>query len=509
MYSVPTIIRLPKILDPRGNLSFVQSMDQIPFELERVYFLYDVPGGEFRGSHAHKVTQQLFIAMSGSFCVQLFDGTHEYNFRLNRAYEALYVPPGYWRDLHDFSSGSVCMVLASTRYDAADYIRDYDEFMAWRKAKDNAPKPAVPFLDIESGVDELRWALKQKYNQIMLRGGYILNEDLKAFEQEFASYCGAKYAVGVGNGLDALALTLQGWGIGAGDEVIVPAHTFIATWDAVTMVGATPVPVDIDPKNYTLDVTQLASAITKRTKAIIPVHLYGQAANMNAITKLANKHGIKVLEDAAQSHGASYHGAKTGTLGDAAAFSFYPTKNLGAYGDGGAVVTDDRKLYEKLISLRNYGSPVKYQHIEPGGRNSRLDELQAGFLRVKLKHLDEWNLRRKMFADFYQLELQSTPLQLPQSSPRNTHVWHVYAVRVPGGKRDALQKYLTKKGVNTIIHYPTPPYQQPAYKHLGLKARDYPVATQASKELLSLPMGPHMLIEDVQRVVAAIKAFYA
>jgi dTDP-4-amino-4,6-dideoxygalactose transaminase len=364
----------------------------------------------------------------------------------------------------------------------------------------------VPFLDMKAPHDELRPELDAAYQRVMESGWYIMGRECDAFEVEFASYCGAAHCVGVGNGLDALHLILRGYDIGPGDEVIVPAQTFVATWLAVTCSGASPVGVDVDSGTCNIDPARLEAAITQRTRAIIPVHLYGQPADMDAVNEVARRHGLKVIEDAAQSHGARYSGRRTGSLADAAGFSFYPAKNLGAIGDGGAVVTNDADLAARVRMLRNYGSAVKYQH-ETLGSNSRLDEMQAAFLRVKLQKLDEWNARRRKIAALYAERLANLPgIRLPVAHPHVEPIWHVYGIHTP--TRDALQKHLNEKGISTLIHYPCPPHLQPAYSGLNLQPGTFPVAEKMAREELSLPMGPHLRGEDAE-FVAEVIARYA
>jgi dTDP-4-amino-4,6-dideoxygalactose transaminase len=333
----------------------------------------------------------------------------------------------------------------------------------------------------------------------------VLGEEVRAFEEEFAAYCGARHCVGVANGLDALHLIVRAMGVGAGDEVIVPSNTFIATWLAVTYAGAVPVPVEPDERTYNLDPARIEDAITGRTRAVMPVHLYGQTADMDAINEVAARYGLKVIEDAARAHGARYKGRRAGALGDAAGFSFYPGKNLGALGDGGAVVTDDAALAEEVRRLRNIGGRVKYYH-EVRGYNSRLDELQAAMLRVKLARLDEWNGRRKLIARHYLQTLEGVPDLAPPFVPEWADpVWHLFVVRHP--RRDELQEHLKSRGVGTLIHYPVPPHVQEAYADLGYARGRFPVAERQAGEILSLPMGPHVSEAEVGHVVAQLSAF--
>jgi dTDP-4-amino-4,6-dideoxygalactose transaminase len=360
----------------------------------------------------------------------------------------------------------------------------------------------IPFLDLKAPHLELREVLRDAFERVLDSGWYIQGNEVKQFEQEFAEYCEAEHCVGVGNGLDALHLILRAYGIGEGDEVIVPSNTYIATWLAASYADATPIPVEPDVRTYNLDPAKIEAAITSRTKAIMVVHLYGQPADMDPINAIAKKHNLKVIEDAAQAHGARYKGRRVGTLGDAAGFSFYPGKNLGAIGDGGAVTTNDAEIAHKIRVLGNYGSQVKY-HNEVKGYNSRLDELQAALMRAKLKRLDEWNGRRKAIAAEYLNQLASAELVIPHVPEWADPVWHLFVVR--SKNRDQLQKKLADAGLATMIHYPIPPHMQPAYAELNYKQGDYPIAEVIHREVLSLPIGPHLDVQQLPAIVSAIK----
>ena len=364
----------------------------------------------------------------------------------------------------------------------------------------------IPFLDLGAATRELRPALDAAVARVLDSGWYILGPEVAAFEADWAAFCGADHAVGMANGLDALTLALRALDVGPGDEVIVPSHTFIATWLAVSAVGATPVPVEPDAATCNIDPTRIEAAITARTKAIIPVHLYGQPADMAAILPLARKHGLKILEDAAQAHGAGIAGQRVGAHGDVVAWSFYPGKNLGALGDGGAVTTNNAALAERMQLLRNYGSRSKYEN-EERGCNSRLDPLQAAILGVKLKVLDDWNSRRQAIAARYLAGLCDTPLILPQVPRWADPVWHLFVIRQQN--RDALQAHLAKAGVETLIHYPIAAHEQPAYAALGLTGAQLPLAQSLSRQVLSLPIGPHLSDDQVTRVIAAVQDFFA
>lgn len=363
----------------------------------------------------------------------------------------------------------------------------------------------VPFLNLKAPCLELKEELDDAYQRVMESGWYILGKEVEAFEAEFASYCETEHCVGVGNGLDALHLIIRAYGIGPGDEVIVPANTYIATWLAATHAGATPVPVEPVEATYNIDPSTIEQAITPKTKAILVVHLYGQPADLDPINALARKHGLKVIEDCAQAHGARYKGRRVGSLGDAAGFSFYPGKNLGAFGDGGAVTTNDPILAESIRVLRNYGSQTKY-HNEVVGYNSRLDELQAAFLRVKLTKLDDWNNRRRQIATQYLSGFSGQQqLTLPHVPDWADPVWHLFVVRHE--RRGALHESLKKVGIDTMIHYPIPPHLQSAYTDLGLSEGESPLAEKMAKEVISLPMGPHLVESNCTTVVGAIEEF--
>ena len=347
----------------------------------------------------------------------------------------------------------------------------------------------IPFLDLKAPHEELRQELQDAFTNVLDSGWFIQGKQLEAFENEYAAFCGVKHCIGVGNGLDALHLILRAYDIGAGDEVIVPSNTYIATWLAASYAGATPVPVEPDERTYNINPALIEAAITPKTKAIMAVHLYGQPADMDAINAIANKFNLKVIEDAAQAQGAGYKDKLAGNLGDAAGHSFYPGKNLGALGDGGAITTNDDDLADKLKVLRNYGSRVKYFN-EVKGFNSRLDEMQAAFLRVKLRKLIEWNARRKQIAAYYQENLDASNLILPFVPDWADPVWHLFVVR--SKTREQLQNQLSQAEIGTVIHYPIPPHLQAAYKEMGFKKGDFPLAEAIHNEVISLPIGPHL-----------------
>lgn len=363
----------------------------------------------------------------------------------------------------------------------------------------------VAFLDLARVNRPHEGAIKRAVQRVIESGRYVLGQETEAFEREFADYCGVAHCVGVGNGLDALSLILRGYDIGPGDEVIVPSTTFIATWLAVSHAGATPVPVEPDERSCNLDPARIEAAITPRTRAIIAVHLYGQPADMEPICRLARRHGLHVIEDAAQAHGARYRGRRVGALGDAAAFSFYPGKNLGALGDAGAITTDDDLLAARVRKLRNYGSTLKYVH-ELAGVNSRLDEIQAAVLRTKLPHLDQENVARGNVAVQYLQALSGSGLKLPCPDPAGDaggrSVWHLFVVR--SARRDLLQAQLQQRGIGSLVHYPIACHQQAAYA--GMRWPALPLAERWQHEVLSLPIAPYLEPDEVAAVVDAITA---
>ncbi|CCN47644.1 Erythromycin biosynthesis sensory transduction protein eryC1 [Vibrio nigripulchritudo MADA3029] len=360
----------------------------------------------------------------------------------------------------------------------------------------------IPFLNLADAHSEIKESINDAMRRVLDSGWFIMGPELESFEQEFADYCGAKYCVGVANGLEALHLLLRSHGIGPGDEVIVPSNTFIATWLAVSQCGATPVPVEPDLLTHNITAIEIEKKLTPQTKAVVPVHLYGQPVDMDPINVLAAKHNLLVFEDAAQAQGAEYKGRRVGSLADGAATSFYPGKNLGALGDGGAVLTDDSEIAEKIRLLRNYGSQVKYQH-DIVGYNSRLDEIQAAILRVKLKNLDQWNEHRRNIAQTYTELLKDVGLGLPKVPNYAKPVWHLYVVTY--SERDELQRHLRENRIGSSIHYPIPPHRQECYKEFSTKSM--PIADKLAKEVLSLPMSPKLENLDITRIASSISTF--
>ena len=366
---------------------------------------------------------------------------------------------------------------------------------------------SVPFVDLTASYREIKDAMDAAYRRVLESGYYVLGPELESFEAEFAAYCGVKHCVGVANGLEAMALILRAYDIGPGDSVIVPANTYIATWLAVTHVGADVIPVEPDEVSYNIDPRRVEAAITPSTRAILAVHLYGQPADMDALAQVAQKHKLLLIEDAAQAHGAKYKGRRTGSLGDAAAFSFYPTKNLGAIGDGGAVTTNDLALADRIRALRNYGSREKYLNELPGF-NSRLDELQAALLRVKLSKLDQWNSRRAEIVQHYARKLAAVrQVVLPHVTSMSEPVWHLFVVR--SRSRDALQRHLQAEGIGSLIHYPIPPHRSGAYAKLAIPQHEFPITEALAGELLSLPIWSQMTVKSVEAVSQVVADFFS
>ena len=364
------------------------------------------------------------------------------------------------------------------------------------------PLTRVPFLDLRPAYAEVQSEIDYAIAGVLESGRYIGGPEVELFESEWAQYCGARYCVGVGNGLDALILSLRACGVGPGDGVIVPSNTFIATWLAVSAVGAEVQPVDPDVETFNLTLESIGRAVNERTKAILPVHLYGHPVEIDSIAAFAKAHGLLLIEDAAQANGASWKGRRIGGHGDAVCWSFYPGKNLGGIGDAGAITTNNRELADRVRELGNYGSKQKYVN-RARGINSRLDPVQAAVLRVKLQYLEEWNQRRRNIAARYDGVLRGTRLCPPSVLADALPVWHLYVVRC--GQRDRLQAFLEEQGIGTLIHYPIPPHRQDAYRDLGVSKTILPAADELSDRVLSLPMGPHLSLEMVDRVCEALE----
>jgi dTDP-3-amino-3,4,6-trideoxy-alpha-D-glucose transaminase len=502
----PYIVRLPVFRSADGILGVAEFSNQLGFTPRRFYFISDVPAPSVRGLHGHKTLKQCMLCLKGAVTVELEKRGQHFVFRLDSPDQCLVVPAGCWRVIRDFESTAVVGVLASAEYDVTDYIFEYDEFRRWEK--ENVTPLTVPYLDLARPLAEIDFEIDAALSRVVRSGHYIGGPEVARFEEAFAAYCGALYAVGVGNGLDALTLALKARDIGPGDSVVLPVNSFIATALAVSRVGAQPIFVDVDEETANIDPQAAADAIRPDTRAIIPVHLYGHPADIDSLRTLAGRHGLFLLEDAAQAHGARYRGRPCGALGDAAAFSFYPTKNLGALGDAGAVVSNDEALIDKVRTLANYGAEQKDRHIVQGF-NSRLDPIQAAVLSVKLRHLDGWNERRRLLAERYHAGLSDLDgLALPAVRPWALPVWHVFAIRVAGGRRDALRRHLEASGIGSNIHYPTPIHLQPAYRESGYAAGAFPVAERLANETLSLPLDPYHRDAEIDAVIHSVRRFF-
>ena len=499
-FKVPHKISLDYI--PSRGLFIAEFSKHLPFRAKRQYVLKSESSIKYGGQHAHKKLWQFFLCIEGG-CKIVFEGKGgKFDFFLNSPEQGIIVPPGYWRD-YELEANSSLSILASELYDADDYIRDYDEFVEYVQSQDCISN--VPFVTLDRENEILKGEIISVLEQQILANDWVLGEGVSEFEEEFASYCGVRHAVGCGNGLDALTLALRAYGIGKGDEVIVPTNSFIATALAVSQTGAQPIFAECLPYSGEVDIKYIESIVTMKTKAIIPVHLYGIPVDMDGILAVAEKNNLFVLEDAAQSHGALYKGKRVGSIGHAAAFSFYPTKNLGALGDGGCVVTDDSELAENIRLLSNYGSKQKYIY-EIAGANTRLDTLQAKFLKLKLPHLDAWNNQRHKFADIYYYHLSEIKELILINIPQNIKaVWHVFPVFLQDEQqRNDLQIWLKQKGIGTNIHYPIPIHSSKLYA----SKRSFAIAEQNAKTELSLPMSPSLTKGEILFVCDAIKEFF-
>lgn len=501
----PQIVNLQRINDDRGALNIVEVGKELNFPINRVYWINNAEDRE-RGLHAHKELWQCMIAISGSFVIVLKGMGKELKFELSDNGQALIIPPGYWRVLSNFETNTTCLVLASDRYNEFDYLRTKDEFRQFESRKKVIEY--VPYIDMGRYYDFLRTDFLHSTEKVLKSSSYILGSETLEFEACFAKFCETEHCVGVGNGLDALTLILRALNIGQGDSVICAANSFVATALAPTIVGADLIFVDPDPSTFNLDVKKIEEKITKNVKAIIPTHLYGQPADMDEILRIAKKHNLYVIEDAAQAHGALYKGKKCGSIGDAAAFSFYPTKNLGAVGDAGAVLTNNNKIADKVRSLRNYGSEKKYQN-KFIGVNSRLDELQASYLNVKLHYLQHWTDRKSELAKIYFNNLSDIPeIRLPFVADWAKPAWHIFAVLISGSKRDKLMAFLQKKGIQCNIHYPVCIPEQECYREVFQDNSSYSVAKSQASQLLSLPLDAFHTDQEITFVCQKIREFY-
>lgn len=500
----PKLIDLPRIEFREGNITPLEGNSMVPFDIKRVFYIYDIPGGESRGAHAHRQCHQLIIAASGSFEVVTDDGTEQKTYLLNRPYQGLYVPPGVWSHERSFSSGSVCLVITSDFFDESDYIRNYRE---WREYIDGIPGKKnlqIPFLDLQKVTNLRLPQIKEAANRVIDSGWFLLGKEVARFEQNYSEYIGTKYCVAVANGLDALRLILRAYMelgmMNVGDEIIVPANTYIASILAITDNKLVPVLVEPDKDTLQIDDSKIEAAITDKTKGIMIVHLYGRDSYTDRIGDICKKHNLKLIEDNAQAAGCYHLNSRTGSIGDAAGHSFYPTKNLGALGDSGAVTTNDQLLANTVRALANYGSTKKY--VFPyQGLNSRMDEIQAAILTEKLKTLDEENDYRKKFADYYIKNIKNKDIHIPETKADN--VFHLFPVLV--SERDNLQKYLEENGVQTQIHYPIPPHKQGCYKEW--QSCTFPITEFIHDHELSLPISQVITFEEIERIVSFLNSW--
>ncbi|WP_051177147.1 aminotransferase class V-fold PLP-dependent enzyme [Halodesulfovibrio aestuarii] len=488
-----------------GSLSVIQANTHLNFPIRRVYYIHSIEDNKARGFHGHKKLQQCIVATSGSVTLSLEGYGKTYSFELNSPDKGVLVPAGYWREMSNFSKDAVLMVIASDDYDPEDYIHDKEVFNTFDAERSAINK--ITYLAMHRRYDEFKLQLQQVTEEVLDEVNYIMGPRLEKFEESFAKFTGAKYCIGTGNGLDALEIILRASNIGAGDEVIVSAGGFIATLLAVMRVGATPVLVECETWGN-IDPLKIEAAITKNTKAILPTHLYGIPADMDGVRAVANKYDLLVFEDACQAHGAQYKDGTCGALSDAAAFSFYPTKNLGGFGDGGCLTTSSEKIAKTARQLRSYGAAVKYHH-DIVGFNSRLDEMQAALLQFLLPNVPKWNEKRRNLASLYLNHLSGIEeIELPMVSDDSVPVWHVFPIMVPAEKRDAFCDHLTKHNIGYNIHYPKAMHLQPCCSHLQHNAGDFPVAEKLADCEVSLPLDPYHTEEEINFVIKAILDFF-
>lgn len=493
---------IPKISDD-ASLCFAQVKDQVPFLIRRIYYIFDAKTGEPRGHHAHYTTDQMMFCLRGRARVVLDNGFLRSEVWLDKPEKGLRLRPMIWHEMLDMSEETVLLVLASKEYDPGDYIRNYDQFK--RLAREQHGRGQLVFNDFVKDIEEREAEYLNDIQRVLKSGWFILGNEVKAFEGELAEYLRVKRAVGVANGLEALQIALMALGIKEGDEVITTPLSAVATTLAIMAVGAKPVFTDVNDDGL-MQVEMVETLITNKTKAILPVHLYGQPVNLGVLQTICAKHNLFLLEDACQAHGSQLDGRKLGSFGDMAAFSFYPTKNLGAFGDGGAIVTNNDGLAEKCRQIRDYGQSGKYKHAVYG-LNSRLDELQAAILRTKLKYLDEDNARRRKIALIYGERLSGFKnLHLLGQDSWEGNNFHLMVIR--SKRRDDLKEYLKEQGIPTLIHYPSTIPDQPVFaKKWG--AGKIENARKIVGEVLSLPCHPQMTEDEVELVCRKIREFFA
>ncbi len=516
------LVSSPVISDRRGKLTFTEHKNSLPWICRRNFIIYDTPERELRGYHAHKTTHQCLICVAGRIIVLVDNGVNRIEVELDSPNKSLLIPPMVWSSQTYVKPGSVLVVLASEKHIPENYIHDYSQFLSLSNqfAESGTRNKCeveeeieleesiirVPFLDIKGINKPLETQFTAAFSRVLESGCFILGPEVEAFEHEWSAYCHADHCVGVGSGLAALHLLLVAAGVKPHHEVIVPSNTYIATVLAISQTGATPVFVEPNPLTHTLDASGLCAAITKNTHSIMTVDLYGQTSDMDPILVIAKQYGVFVFSDSAQGHGARYKGRITGSLCDASCFSFYPSKNLGALGEAGAVVTNNADLANRVRILRNYGSSTRYYN-EFKGFNERMDPVQAAFLRCKIPHLDYLNCKRSYIASCYMKSLANISwLTLPLVPEWSSPCWHLFVIFVHGC-RDALSEYLTKNQVDSIVHYPVPPHLQECYKDLNLKKGSFPVAEKLAGGVISIPICPTLSDEQVGHVVKTIISF--
>jgi dTDP-4-amino-4,6-dideoxygalactose transaminase/dTDP-4-dehydrorhamnose 3,5-epimerase-like enzyme len=500
-----TAVSLTEHTDARGTLVAFERGTNAPFTVRRAYCLRNLPSTAIRGLHAHRQLRQLAVCLAGHCTLVLDDGKTRSEHRLTVPSEGLLIESMVWREMRDFSADCVLLVLADREYDESDYIRDYDTFRS--AIEGAAASPAKVTFNLRDAIEDDLAEIESAVRDVVEGGWFIHGPQHDEFEREFATLCATRHCCGVASGLDALSLILRGYiatgRMARGDRVIVPANTFIATILAIRSAGLVADLVEPDPASCNLGAAAAEQAIGPRTRAILPVHLYGRISPMPAISALAQSRGLLVIEDAAQAHGAEIQGRPAGSWGDASAFSFYPTKNLGAMGDGGAVVTNDDVLANQIRLLRNYGSARKYVHVAEG-MNSRLDEMQAAVLRVRLRSLKRENTARQRLAAFYLKEIRNADVRLPAVPANATeHVWHQFVVQV--GNRDDFRAFMETRGVETLVHYPIPPHRQECFPDLA--GLSLPITEELHKVVVSLPMSPAISDEQARQVTAAVNAW--
>jgi len=504
------IIKIPTFLDSRGNLSTVNIRKNCGFLVKRIYYLYNLKKNMPRGSHAHKNLKQLLICIKGKTVVYFNKGTKkEIKYILNSPEKGLLIQDCIWCDIQEFEKDSIVIVLASEEYDKKDYLRNKDEYQKYI-----SEKKILKHISYEP-LDRMHKSLEHRIiptlESVIRKGKYILGNEVNKFEKSYAKFSKTKYVIGCGNGFDALVLALKSIDICFNDEVIVPANSFVATAMAVSSVGAKPIFADCDYNNFSIDLESVKNKITKKTKAIIPVSLYGIPLDANKIILFAKKYNLKIIEDASQAHGASFYSnnyqkGKKFSNWKISTFSFYPTKNLGAIGDAGAVATNDSELYFKIKSLRNYGSE-KFKSYKYIGINSRLDEIQAAILNIKLDYINNWTVKRRKIAKIYFRELKKiTPIKLIDYNLLEKSVLHIFPVKVLNNKRDSLVAFLNKNNIETNIHYPQSIDKQPIYNKFKTKLKNCNVL---KKELLSLPINPYHTEREILYVCFKIKEFFS